>query len=94
MHDIKISSITEEQLLNNGWERTSDPVYPLKKCITHKDHDYNPEDGDINLILHCLSNCWMFALSLPGGTIINIDPASIEDINHFERMILSVDSPY
>lgn len=91
----KISTITVEQLWENGWEKTNDPVIPAKKCLSDKEsEDFDPNEGVIELIVHRFNNCDMFALSLPDGTMVNINRASIEELNLFERLILSVEPPY
>lgn len=95
MSEEKVSTITSEQLLENGWQQTNDPVIPAKKCLSDKtDEDYDPEEGDIELIVHRYNNCNMFALALPDGSLVNINPASIEDLNTFERLILSYEPNY
>lgn len=91
----KVSTITSEQLWENGWEKTNNPLFPAKKCLSDKeDEDYDPEEGVIELVVHRYNNCDMFALALPDGTMVNINPASIEELNLFERLILSVDPAY
>lgn len=86
----KISTITEDQLLENGWTKTNDVVFPYKKDITQR----SEEGGYVKLVVHGLYNTSMFALSITDGYLININPASIEELNAFEKLILSVDTPY
>lgn len=96
MTEEKVSTITVEQLWANGWEKGTDPVFPARKVLTEKkeDEDESEDEGDIELVVHRMYNVDMFALSLPDGTLVNINPASIEELNLFERLILSVDPPY
>lgn len=91
-----ISTITAEQLWENGWEKTNDPIIPAKKCLVDKtDENYDLEEGCIEMVLHRYNNCnMMFALGLPDGSLVNINPASIDDLNTFERLILSYEPPY
>jgi hypothetical protein len=85
--ETKVSTITKEQLLANGWV-AGDPFTPYSKSLVDKTHeDYDPEMGDLSLVLHMKSNVPMFAVSLPDG-LLNINPASIEELNQFEKMIL------
>lgn len=89
-----MSPITVEQLKENGWEITGDPVCPAKKCLSDKHDDSYDPDGTIDLIVHRYSNCEMFALSLPDGTLVNFDPSNMEELNLFEKMIVAVEPAY
>lgn len=91
------STITKEQLLANGWVEETDgsPVH-YKKYLVDKEHeDYDPEDGDLLMVLHSFSPGYtLFGVMLPDGGILNINPASIEELNAFEKQIIGYDPPY
>ncbi len=83
------STITIEQLLADGWVKTDDPVFPIKKCLSDTEHeDYDPEESDIELVLHRMVNVNMFAVCLPDGGLLNLNPASIEDLQFIEKQII------
>jgi hypothetical protein len=87
--------ITKEELLANGWEETNDAVFPIKKCLSDKEHeDYDAEEGDIELVIHGMHNIWAFGLSLPDGGLVDIVVDSIEQLNMFEKMIAGYNPPY
>jgi hypothetical protein len=79
-----VTTITMDQLLANGWKKSKDYVLFAKKTIGR-----DKELGTLDLILHNYSNSPVFALSLPDGAMVNINPATIEELNAFEKLILS-----
>lgn len=78
------STITPEQLTANGWKKSKDPAVPWKKRIGR-----SKDVGVLALIVHRWNGTPMFAISLPDGAIVNINPGSIDELNAFEKMILS-----
>jgi hypothetical protein len=84
MSKKKVSTITMEQLLANKWKQQTGPVIFASKVLGK-----NKKIGNLELILHNYHNTPMFALFLPNGAMVNINPASIEELNAFEKMILS-----
>lgn len=97
MSEQSISTITKEQLIDNGWEVESNgsPVH-YKKDLVDKTHEwYDPEDGELSMVLHSFSPGYtLFGVMLPDGGILNINPASIEELNAFEKQIIGYDPPY
>ena len=79
-----VSTITVEQLLANGWRKSKDHVLVAGKVIGK-----NKDIGELRLILHNFYNTPIFALSLPDGAMVNINPGTIEELNAFEKMIMS-----
>lgn len=89
------SSITKELLLENGWVETGDPVFPMKKGLTDKEAEgYDENDGELDMVLHGMQNRWMFAVSIPNGGLLNINPGSMKQLNAFEKMILGFEPNY
>lgn len=88
------NEITVEMLEENGWDIKGNPVFSAIKCLSDKDSDSYHPDSTIDLVVHMLDNSDMFALSLPDGTLVNIDPRNMDELNLFERMIISVEPSY
>lgn len=85
----KESTITVSQLLENGWLKKDDPIISMEKNLTDKESDdYDPDNGELKLVLHRMMNIWQFSVELPDGGLLNINPASIKELNKFERMII------
>lgn len=90
-----MTPITRQSLLDNGWKETGDHVIPCKKTLTDKGaDDYDPDSGEIELVLHRWHNNDTFALSLPDGSMVNINPQNQEELNIFERLIISYEPNY
>lgn len=84
-------TITKEQLTENGWTFNENgfPFY------AQKDLTEGPDAEDkIQLVLHGWNGRQDFALLLPDGGMVNIGPYTIEELNLFERMILSYEPNY
>lgn len=92
--DKNTSTITKEQLLASGWIETIDTTFPLERNITTKDEDYNPDDGELKMVVHRMYNTPIIALLLPDGGLLNIAVQTIEELNDFIRKISSYDPPY
>ena len=90
---MKKSTITKEQLLENGWEETGDDVVPIHKIIGTAMGDEDHPDK-LSLVLHRYNNVNMFAVSMPDGALLNFNPASIKQLNAFEKLILSYEPAY
>lgn len=89
------STITMEQLVQNGWTmKGGDPVFIAVKKLSADVEDNDPDDGELKLVLHTLNNCQMFALCLPDGAMLNINPGSIGDLKKFETLIYSYEPNY
>jgi hypothetical protein len=91
------STITREQLLENGWKIVKgEGLFLMEKDLTdysHYEEDEEPE-GQCTLVLHGMNGDLLFALAITDGYLININPGSIEELNAFEKIILSVEPPY
>lgn len=81
--------MTKEDLLSNGWVLTNDPIFPITKCLTDKEHeDYDEEDGELSLVVHYMRNIESFAISMPDGGLLDLNISSIDDLKFIEKMIL------
>lgn len=92
-----VSTITKEQLLENGWKllRDEGPFVMEKDLADRSELEEGEEpEGEVKLVLHTLYNQPIFALAITDGYLVNINPASIEELNAFEKQILGVDTPY
>lgn len=96
------STITKEQLIENGWTilGPESPLFLAEKRLGTKEDgtiDDTP-DADrerwIDLVLHNFYNTPIFAISITDGYMLNLNPSCIEDLQFIEKMILSVDTPY
>jgi hypothetical protein len=91
------STITKEQLIENGWtiNEPSDMFHAEKDLIDYSQFEEGEEpDGDLKMILHSFSGQPLFGLLVTDGSIININPASIEELNAWEKQIINIDPPY
>lgn len=91
------STITKEQLIENGWKYNDpgDAFYAEKDLIDYSKYEEGEEpDGDCKMVLHNFSGQPLFALMVMDGTLVNINPASIEELNIFEKLIIGVDPPF
>lgn len=92
---MKKSTISPEQLINDGWVKTDDSIVLYEKKIENKNPlNATPEDTDISLVLHRLFGSPMFGVSFPNGSMLNFFAESIEDLKKFEEMILFYDCEY
>lgn len=92
-----VSTITKEQLLENGWQllRDEGPFYMEKDLIDYSQMEEGEEpDSECKLVLHGINGSPLFALSVAGGFLVNINPGSIEELNQFENLILGVETPF
>jgi hypothetical protein len=85
--------ITEQQLTDNGWKLTGDPIVPAKKVILKVEGDEDHPDN-VSLLVHKYDNYTQFAIGLPDGGLLNINPESIEEVNSIEKMIASYSPAY
>lgn len=90
----KVSDITVETLLADGWVKGEDPMYAFKKEIENINPLNASEDTDIHLVCHGLYNSWTFAISLPDGGLLNFSPGSMTELQAFEKMISFYDAPF
>lgn len=93
----RVSTITREQLLENGWKVLDDEFpFVMEKDLADNSGLAEGEEpeGHVKLVLHMMWNAPVFALSITDGYLININPGSIEELNAFENLILSVEPPY
>jgi hypothetical protein len=91
----KISSITVEELLADGWVKTNDPVIPIEKKIQNR----NPlncadEDTGIRLVVHGMYNSQNLAVLFPDGGFLNFSCASMKQLKAFEKAIDFYDCQY
>jgi hypothetical protein len=91
----KISSITLDQLLADGWVKTDDKVFPLEKSIENT-NPINDDDDDtgIKLVLHSMYNSQNFAVLFPDGGLLNFNVGSMKALKQFENAIVFYDCPY
>lgn len=90
----KGTEITNESLVAAGWKEIGDgSASSLRKVLSDLE-DNDPDDGEIALVLHWMYNAPMIALSLPDGSLLNINAESMEQLEVFEKMIHSFDPPY
>lgn len=78
------SPITKEQLLEWGMIETDDAVYPLKKLLGH-----NHEVGELSIVLTLERNSEEFAIILPDGASLVLNPLTIDDLKKIEELIYS-----
>lgn len=78
------STITKEQLLEWGMINTIDPSTPLKKVLGESE-----EIGELSIILTLHRNVQEFAISLPDGAMLMLNPLTIEDLKKIEEMLMS-----
>jgi hypothetical protein len=92
-----VSTITKEQLLENGWKLSDEPFpFLMEKDLTDYDQfeEGEEQEGQCMLVLHNMSGQLLFALVITDGYLVNINPANIEELNAFEKQIISVEPPY
>lgn len=90
------STITKEQLIENGWAyMPGQGPFPMEKDLLDRSDLEEGEEPDceLKLVIHKMHGTPLFAL-LVDGYLININPASIEELNAFEAQIMSVDPPF
>lgn len=92
----QVSTITPEQLLENGWVKSEDSCSPFQKVLTDTEHeDYDPEDGILCLALtNTFQYGLQFGLYVPDGGLVILNPLTIEELNLIEKMIVTYDPPY
>jgi hypothetical protein len=91
----KISDITPELLMADGWIKTADGVVIFEKPIPNRNPINNtPEDIDIKLIIHGYYNTWTFAILLPDGGMLNFVANSMKQLKEFENKINFYDPPF
>lgn len=91
----KPTLITEQQMLFNGWTKTTeDPAYLFEKRLPNRNPLNASMDSDIKLIIHGLYNEWRFAIVLPDGGFLNFIANTIEELNNFESKIDFYDPPF
>ena len=94
MPKTKVSNITKELLLADGWAETEDPIWPVQKKLENLNPLNNSEDSDIKLVVHRMYNTDQFAILLPDGGLLNFSPASMEELKAFETMVSFYDPPF
>lgn len=93
------STITKEQLIENGWvELKGEGPFLMEKDLADNSELELEEDEEaeqqVKLVVHTMYNEPRIALLITDGYLININPASIEELNAFEKQIISVEPPY
>lgn len=87
-------NITPELMVEYGWIKTDDHLYPFVKEI----HNRNPlnasKDSEIKLVLHGMYNNLVFALLLPDGGLLNFVVNNMEELLAFEKSIDFYDPPF
>ena len=78
------SPITKEQLIEWGMIETSDPIYPLEKILGE-----SGEVGRLAIVLTLEKNSQNFAIKLPDGATLFINPLTIDDLKKLEELIYS-----
>jgi len=82
---MKESTITEAEIIEWGMVKTEDPSVPYKKVLG-KGNDYL---GDLSIVIHRYTNSNRFAIMLPEGGTLNLNPSSIDDLKKVEELIIS-----
>lgn len=90
----KYADIKLEQLLEDGWIKTDDPVTPYKKKLENRNPLNASEDSDISLIIHGMYNTNTFAVALPDGGMLNFVANSMQELKQFENAIHFYDPPF
>jgi hypothetical protein len=78
------STITKEQLLEWGMNHTTDPTTLLKKVLGE-----SKEVGELAIILTIHNNVQAFAIALPDGAMLILNPLTIDDLKKIEEMLMS-----
>lgn len=94
MNTIPNTSITDKDMIDNGWEKSSDPTYLFNKKIPNRNPLNASEDSDLHLTVHCLFNSWQFAVVMPDGGFLNFTAKNIEELCEFESRINFYDPPF
>ena len=94
MSKEKVSDITKELLLADGWVETSHHVFFAEKKIENRNPLNASEDSDIKLVLHGMYNDHTFAILLPDGGMLNFNPRSMAELRAFEKAIVFYDPPF
>jgi len=92
---MKKATITIEQMIEDGWKKKRDKVFPYEKKIPNRNPiNSTPEDSDIKLVVHGMYNCWTFAVLLPDGGMLNFVANSMKELKDFENKIDFYDPPF
>lgn len=82
------TEITKDSLLAFGMAMTGDPVHPMSKTLGES------EEGKLSIAVTRMYNIDQIALFMPDGGALYLGPASIEDLQAFEKMILHYEPNY
>lgn len=82
-----MTPITKESLEAFGMKMTDSPICPMSKTLGES------ELGELRLVVTRERNRDDFALMTPDSTIF-IGPTCIEDLQHFEDMIIQYEPNY
>jgi hypothetical protein len=88
--------ITEKELLDYGFIKTDDPIYPYTKVlsVTIKEEYRNDDEGEILLALSTEYNPPEFVLNTGYEVEVVLNIQSIEDLTNIERMIAGTRTLY
>lgn len=83
-----MTKITKESLETYGMVLSDSPIFPMQKVLAES------EEGQLAIVVTRMNNADEFALMMPGGNALYIGPACIEDLQHFEDMIIRHEPNY
>lgn len=92
----KVSDITPELLIKDGWVENEDKTDPFRfeKKLPNRNPLNASEDSDISLVLHFMYNCPTFAIAIPDGAMLNFVANSMKELKFIETRINFYDPPF